>query len=178
MLGKKTTELRSSEKSRFSQLLMASFLVLLLSACHLLSEPEPMHLLSLHRIADQSLASSRFLRSIQDATQEKQVQIVSQPFLDSRVFYKAETVRADNAALAGLRLYIDRAGKNLLLQTMGTEQGGQFAVIVDGFFIGMSRLPTLADSLEYIELAPLWGATEAENIAQAVSVNYEKVNKF
>ncbi|NLF94678.1 MAG: hypothetical protein GX564_12400 [Oligosphaeraceae bacterium] len=150
-------------------------LLSLLTACR---NTEPAYVVGLHCFADQNLDPSRLVQTVWDPLQAQQVQVYANAFLGARRFYAGEILPAGEGKKCGLRLYIDPRGHNIWRQSIGEFRGSQFAVIVDGFYIGRSSFPTDFKVLTHVDLAPLWGRGEAEHIIGWVEKNYLKLNRL
>ncbi len=155
---------------------LALALPLLLSILVSCQSYEPVQVVGLHCFADQNLGPSRFVQTAWDPLQSKQVQVYANAFLGASRFYAGEVLTAPTGPKCGLRLYIDQRGHNVWRQSIGEFRGSEFAVIVDGFYIGRTAFPNNFTTLNYVELAPLWGRGEAECIVEQVEKNYRKMN--
>jgi len=150
--------------------------LLLLSGCKYFSESTPQYLISLHELLEtQDAFATQQGRVVWDAQLLRQARVKA-PFLSAKYFYQAEIMPSDDERNCGIRLYIDRFGRSNLLQTTAQNRGRQFAVLVDGFFIGLSRFPERLDGAPYLELDPLWNTIEAEQIVNCVNENYRQLN--
>lgn len=152
-----------------------SLLLLLLSSC---SSYEPSYVVGLHCFADRNLDPSRFVQTVWDPLQAQQVQVYANAFLGARRFYAGEVLLASEGRKCGLRLYIDQRGHNVWRQSIGEFRGSEFAVIVDGFYVGRTAFPKDFTVLNYVDLSPLWGRGEAERIVEHVEKNYLKLNRL
>ena len=166
--------LAAFDKMKFASCLLLA--LLLLSGCKSFDKNSSKHLLSLHELLEnQSLVASQQGRVVWDAQLLRQAR-VKPPFLTAKYFYQAEVIASPDGLNCGIRLYIDRFGRNNFLQAAAQNRGRQFAVLVDGFFIGLSHFPERLDGTSYLELDPLWNATQAEQIVDCVSDNYRQLN--
>jgi hypothetical protein len=150
-------------------------LLSLLTACR---STGPAYVVGLHCFADHNLDPSRFIQTVWDPMQARKVKVYAHAFLSSRRFCAGEVLPAAEGQKCGLRLYIDPSGHNIWRQSIGEYRGSQFAVIVDGFYIGRSPFPTDFNVLTHVDLAPLWGRGEAERIIEQVEKNYLKLNRL
>ena len=151
-------------------------LQLISTGCKYFSKLESRYVISLHELATDDPAYSQFCRTVWDAQQTRKVRIHLQAFLDAKRFYQAEVIPADGSNYCGIRLYFDRFGHNTLLQAAAQKQGQPFAVLIDGFFIGLSDFPNRPDGLSWLDLKPLWSAMEAEQIVDHVPKNHRLIN--
>ncbi len=157
-------------------LCMLLFLQLLFSGCHSFSKLETKYLISLHELASDDQADSQLSRTVSDIQQTRTVRINTYAFLDAKCFYQAELIPSDDNIKCGLRLYFDRFGHNTLLQAAAQQKGRPFAVLVDGFFIGLSNFPNRFERRSSLDLEPLWSAMEAEQIVHYIPKNYRHFN--
>ncbi len=151
-------------------------LQLISTGCKYFSKLESRYVISLHELATDDPAYSQFCRIVCDAQQTRKVRIHLQAFLDAKRFYQAEVIPANGSNYCGIRLYFDRFGNNTLLQACAQKKGQPFAVLIDGFFIGLSNFPNQLDGLSFLDLEPLWSAMEAEQIIDSVAENYRHFN--
>ncbi len=151
-------------------------LLLLSSACNYFSQNSPRYLISLHELAPSDQTQTQLSRTVWDPQQIRQVRIKTYPFLEAKRFYQAQIIPAKDSPNCGMRLYIDRFGRNNLLQAAVQKRGQPFAVLIDGFFIGLSYFPNRLDGPLQIELEPLWSALEAEQIVNYIPKNYRRLN--
>jgi len=153
-----------------------SLLLLLLSIMASCQSYEPVYVVGLHCFADKNLDPSHFVQVVWDPMQSKQVQVYANAFLGARRFYAGEVLTAPKGEKCGLRLYIDQRGHNVWRQNIGQFRGSEFAVVVDGFYVGRTAFPTDFEVLTQVDLSPLWGRGEAERIAEHIEKNYLKLN--
>jgi len=171
-----TDEMRiPAEFRRFMGGITLLFFLGVLAACQ---NRDPAYVLGLHCFAEHNLAPSRFVQTVWDPLQAQQVQVLATAFLGARRFCAGEVIPAREGSKCGLRLYIDQQGRNVWRQSIGQFRGSRFAVIVDGFYVGSSAFPTDFNTLEYVDLSPLWGRTEAQRIAEYVEKNYLWLNRL
>ena len=163
--------------NRMIQIGMLFSLLLTNTGCSFFSKNKTMYLISLHELADNDREFTRLSRIVQDPQQNRQVSIHTWPFLDAKRFYQAESLPDGNSSKCGLRLYIDRSGQNNLLQVAAQQQGQPFAVLVDGFLIGVSYFPGNLEDLSSLDLEPLWSAMEVEQISVFTRTNYRYLNQ-
>lgn len=153
-------------------------LMLFLTSCQYFSKPDLMYVISLHELASKDRSFTQLAKKVWNPQQTRQVDINTFPFLDAKRFYMAEMIPDQNSRNCGLRLHIDKHGRNTLLQTASLKKGEAFAVLVDGFFIGMSHFPKQLDELSFLDLAPLWTVMEAEKIIDFTKKNYLQLNQL
>ena len=141
---------------------------------------EPIYVISLHEYSlKEAGAVSRLNLEAAGPGMTKATDIARIPFVDARNLYKADVVPSkEKPGRFGIRLYADAFGKNRLMQAAGGRDGLPFAVVVDGFYVGESKLDEAKAYEGILELAPLWGEREAKSIADNVSVNYMKIGEF
>lgn len=157
-------------------LCMLVALQLISNGCKYFSKLESRYVISLHELATDDQAYSQLSRTVWDPQQTRKVRIHLCAFLDAKRFYQAELMPADDRNHCGIRLYFDRFGHNTLLQACAQKKGQPFAVLIDGFFIGLSDFPNQQDGLSFLDLEPLWSAMEAEQIVDSIPENYRRLN--
>ena len=151
-------------------------LLLISTGCKYFSKPEPSYVISLHELAKDDQAYSQLCRTVWNPQQTRSVRIHSYAFLNAKRFYQAEVMPSDGNNPCGIRLYFDRFGHHTLLQACAQKKGQPFAVLVDGFFIGLSDFPSQLDECSFLDLAPLWSPLEAKQIADSIPENYRLLN--
>ena len=133
--------------------------------------------LALHRFVRPELETGRSLRYVTDCTGGKQLAIKRIPLISSVSFMRGQLLPPDEKhSRPGVRLFLDRHGANLWLQTCKLYPGRHVAVIVDGFYYFSLRIPTQVDNPMVLDIRGSWSSQEAEHIAERVEKNYKILN--
>lgn len=138
---------------------------------------EPVFLISLHEFAPEELHGSQLAYGVRDPLDTQRYMIKRYAFLDARRIARAELLPGRNSRRSGLRIYPDRYGMAELMQLANRHKGDEYAVIVDGFYVGRGRFPPRLPEDGALMLEELWSEPEAERVQEAAGRNYRRLNR-
>lgn len=168
-------------KTKILQLIQITVLFslfLIAASCKSYLNINTFYTLSLHEPASDEYGETGLHMLVADTFNNKAVKVNTYPFITSKYIYKAEVLpEANNEGKYAIRIYPDRAGKNVLMQISMQKRGTGFAVLMDGFLQGFSHFPKNVSHLDYIDLEPLWNKNEAEKVAENAKINYTILNR-
>ena len=109
-----------------------------------------------------------------DGKEEKTLRRI--PLLSSAYIYKAEMEPSRDGRHFGLRLFLDNHAGGIWHELSIYHKGEELAVIVDGFYAGMTVVPPRPGEEGVLVVDPIWNRREAELIAEHAKINYRVYN--
>ena len=136
----------------------------------------PMYAVSLHLLAAADTDEGRLVYSVSDPVGGPGVRIRRIPLLSGYGFVSAEPVLKGDVVTA-IAFALDGHGRMNWMQVTAEHPGSQVAVLVDGYYRFLWRLPrTSAANPERLTVEGPWDRREAELIAEHTPDNYEKLH--
>jgi len=152
-------------------------LALFVAGCEIFESYTPVYQISLHQFSGKEIYDSRLARVVNDPQTGIRRQVKTIGFLDSSRIASGKVLKEQEDGKCGISLELDRFGVHTLLHLSGSMPGDQFAIVIDGFYVGTGTFPPHRINGENtLELPPLWSRKEAWKIVRQITKNYDHYN--
>ncbi len=135
---------------------------------------QPKYVVSVHLLARPGVDEGRLIRRVAGLDGGREVRVRHVPVLSTYGFPAAEPVVEGETATA-IAFTLDGHGRMAWMQTTAEHPGEEVAVLVDGFFRFLWRLPGASEGDRLVIRGP-WDRREAELIAEYTPANYDRLH--